>query len=141
MIVGVLSQTNNFNERHAIRGTWAAESQHRVFFIVAGPWEAIEDEFIEYGDILWLNMEEYSPLATSRVQLLPYAVHKHVSIYDYIIKINDDSYIRLDDVQRHLADSKPGFWGNCHNSYHTNILRYTISRDFNECAIRRTKLL
>jgi hypothetical protein len=56
VIVGALSESKNFNASHSILETWAFESQNRVFFIVAGPWERIAEEFQAYGDLLCLDI-------------------------------------------------------------------------------------
>ena len=118
----------------SVRGTWAAARPDKVFFIVAGPWEDIEEEFHQYGDLLWLNIEEENSLTTFKVQLLLYAVNRHVDSYDYVIKTNDDSYILLGDVENHLAESSPHYWGDCHASQHADGMGYALSREFNKCA-------
>jgi hypothetical protein len=134
VIVGVLSESHRFNARHAIRGTWAAARPGKVFFIVAGPWKDIEEEFHQYGDLLWINIEEEGSLSTFKVQLLLHAVNRHVDAYDYVIKTNDDSYILLEDIEQHLGASKPDYWGNCHASQHADGMGYALSFEFNKCA-------
>lgn len=155
VIVGVTSKSHHFDARHAIRGTWAAESRHGVFFIVAGSWKDIKDEFHLYGDMLWINMIEDDSIDTNKVQLFLQAVNAHVDSYDYVLKANDDSYVWLDDVEHHLAQSKPDYWGGCKTKYTKSTKRmtdnavvphrhqrpkyaygtaYVLSREFNECA-------
>lgn len=145
MIIGVLSKSNNFNARHSIRGTWADERQDRVFFVVAGPWEDIEDEFHEYGDLLWLNMAEDSSLSTNKVQFFLHAVNAHVESYDFVMKTTDDTYVWLDDVEKHVFRSKADYWGTCHTQdslsssdsrqlKYAHGMGYVLSREFNECA-------
>jgi hypothetical protein len=142
MITGVISNARNVNARHSIRGTWADERPERVFFVVAGPWEDIQEEFREYGDILWLNMAEESSLITNKVQFLLHAVNAHVDSYDYVMKTTDDTYVWLDDVEHHLVRSKPNYWGTCHtrdtneneSQRYAHSMGYVLSREFNECA-------
>jgi len=40
----------------SISNTCARE--HSVFIIVAGPWENIEAEYEEFGDLTWIDQEE-----------------------------------------------------------------------------------
>jgi hypothetical protein len=149
VIVGVISKYHHFNARHAIRNTWASERPHRVFFIVAGPWEDIEEEFLEYGDLLWINMVEDDSLTSNKVQLLFHAIDAHVDSYDYVMKTTDDTYVWLDDVEKNLVRSKPEYWGTCQTDnklVHSDLssrtqglqyahgMGYVLSRDFNECA-------
>ena len=44
------------DRRDSIRNTWAIG--HSVFFIVAGPWEDIEEEYDEYEDLIWVDQGE-----------------------------------------------------------------------------------
>jgi len=141
MITGVVSDSDHVDARHTIRGTWADEKPDRVFFIVAGEWKDIEDEFLRYGDLLWLNMNEDSSLATNKVQFLLHAVNAHVDSYDYVMKTTDDTYIWLDDIEHHVVRSKADYWGTCHErdtggglQRYAHGMGYVLSREFNECA-------
>lgn len=130
VITGVISKSHHRHERRAIRTSWAND---RVYFVVAGPWQDIQDEFLEYGDILWLNMEEDNTLTTNKVQLLLHAVDHHVETYDYIVKTKDSSFVDIHKVEKHLLASKPNFWGNCIEDVAHGV-GYVLSRKFNECA-------
>lgn len=145
LITGVISKSPHKNARHSIRGTWADERQGRVFFVVAGPWEDIQEEFFEYGDILWLNMIEDKSLSANKVQFFLHAVDTHVESYDYVMKTTDDTYVWLDDVEHHLESSKADYWGTCHTRdsslssdgkslQYAHSMGYVLSREFNECA-------
>lgn len=134
IVVGVVSKSHHFKARQTVRQSWAADQRNRVYFVVAGPWKHIEQEFVEYGDLIWLNMDEDKSLTTNKVQLLFHAVHSHVDHYDYVLKTNDDSYIQLQHVQQHVATSKPDYWGNCQDSYYAHGMGYLVSREFNKCA-------
>ena len=147
VITGVISKSHHTDARHAIRGTWADERPGKVFFVVAGKWEDIEEEFIQHGDLLWLNMAEDDSLTTNKVQFLLHAVNSHVDSYDYLMKTADDSYVWLDDVEHHLSTSKPDYWGTCKTQKtftkeltssegrrYAHGMGYVLSREFNECA-------
>ena len=51
---GILS--GDKNRRNVIRNTWADGQAH--FFILAGDWKNVKDEYNEFGDILWIDQPE-----------------------------------------------------------------------------------
>jgi len=61
IIVGILSAASGPGprRRNYIRSTWASEQYTKsVFFLVAGPWENIKEEFEFYRDLIWIDEEE-----------------------------------------------------------------------------------
>ena len=58
VIVGVLSLPSNAKRRKVIRETWAKDKSG-VFFVVAGDWELISDEFFAFGDLIWIDEKEH----------------------------------------------------------------------------------
>lgn len=159
VIVGVLSAPENFDARHSIRETWASKHDRSVFFIVAGSWSSLEEEFAMFGDLFWVDMEEDYHSITYKVQAFLHAVDTHVDSYDYILKTDDDSYVFLDDVKLNLGDDRPDYWG-CimantkpirrkrnkwyvsretwpHKYYpsYASGIGYALSRNFTSCAV------
>jgi hypothetical protein len=136
IFTGVISSARNHNRRHVIRGTWAEEYENpmRVFFVVAGRWEDIEQEFFDYGDLLWLDMNEGYRQLTYKTQILFFAVDKHVKKYDFLFKTHDDAYVSLQDLNRIGRVFKPDYWGLCgdgvsctnpvHQLYSYHLLMY-----------------
>ena len=116
LVTGVLSTASNRNRRHVIRGTWAKHYRDpmRVFFLVAGPWEDIEEEFIEHGDLLWLDMKEDPSLLTYKTETFFSAVDTHFKNYDYIFKTHDDSYVGVHELDDIIEKYHPDYWGLCH---------------------------
>lgn len=59
LVIGVLSGASGDGpyRRNNVRSTWAL-GRSNVFFVVAGPWSQIEEEYEKYGDLLWLDMDE-----------------------------------------------------------------------------------
>lgn len=157
MIVGVLSSNANFNARHSIRETWADGRLGRVFFVVAGTWNDTEAEFMEYGDMFWIDMEEDYFKIVYKTLVFLQAVERHVLSYDYVLKTDDDSYVVVDDVKRLVVEAGANFWGWCNseatpfrdpaekfyisesdwprNKYppYAQGLGYVLSRKFNKC--------
>jgi hypothetical protein len=76
MLVGVLSMPTNYDARLSIRQTWAENRKGQVFFVVAGQWEVIEEEFYASGDLIWLDMPEDFLLLTYKTQALFHALDR-----------------------------------------------------------------
>ena len=136
LIIGVLSGASGDGpqRRSSIRNTWA-NNQTNVLFLVAGPWEDIEREYMHHGDLLWIDMEEIYITETS---VLTYKTESFLSILyhrvvqstesvQYLFKTDDDSYVALEKLHEVLLDEpsneKEGssesetasldYWGKC----------------------------
>ena len=103
----------NTNARLAIRQTWAENRKSQVFFVVAGQWKVVQDEFDREGDLIWLDMPEDFLLLTYKTQALFHALNRFGGNYDYIMKTDDDSYVGVDAIQGILERHSPNFWGYC----------------------------
>jgi len=70
VIIGVLSAAagDGPTRRKSIRSTWGYRKEY-VFFIVAGPWKDIAEEYQEHGDLLWIDKEEIYVTETSVLTL------------------------------------------------------------------------
>ena len=114
VVVGVLSAAQSPTPRHMVRQTWAKLDPQNLFFVVAGRWEDIAEEFLNYGDLLWLDIEEtYYYGLTYKTEVFLHATETHVVHYSYVFKTDDDSYIVLDKLSQVLHGHRPDFWGNC----------------------------
>jgi hypothetical protein len=147
VMVGVLSSGLVPLKRQLVRDTWAYHRTN-VFFLVAGPWtEAIHTEFMQQADLIWIDMPEDYRSLTEKVQVLLHAFHSHCqSTYDFVMKTDDDSYVRLDAVERTIrnlgnndendspsssSSSSYLYWGACQQNWiirDPNHSRY-VSRD------------
>lgn len=164
LIVGVLSaagSSDGYNARLSIRQTWAEDRKGQVFFILAGPWEDVAEEYFAEGDIFWVDAEEEWDLLSIKSQAFLHAVETHGGAYDYVMKTDDDSYVGLAEVERILNTYNPDYWGYCmFNEKYRHPFRdpsakyfvsketfpgdlypvwaqglgYVLSRKFNECA-------
>lgn len=132
IIIGVLSGAggNGPSKRNSIRSTWAYRKQN-VFFIVAGPWDAIKYEYNRFRDLLWIEKDEVYITETS---VLTFKTESFVSVmYNtfmkgdennaaaYLFKADDDSYVDLIKLYRALLDEPQkrkrkyelNYWGKC----------------------------
>eukprot|EP00559_Dactyliosolen_fragilissimus_P001059 CAMPEP_0184859920 /NCGR_PEP_ID=MMETSP0580-20130426/4872_1 /TAXON_ID=1118495 /ORGANISM="Dactyliosolen fragilissimus" /LENGTH=440 /DNA_ID=CAMNT_0027356803 /DNA_START=171 /DNA_END=1493 /DNA_ORIENTATION=+ len=126
IFVGVLSGAGGKGPMHrdSIRSTWA-RNRKGVYFLVAGPWSQVEDEFNEHRDLIWINEEE---IYEGENSVLPFKTTSFLSIletysrdgelgYEYLFKTDDDSYVdldKLDNVLRKKNSNSPiDYWGCC----------------------------
>ena len=121
MIVGVLSAAHVRSKRDTVRQTWA-KGHHSVFFLIAGNWTSeIADEFNSQQDLIWMNAPETYRGVTEKVQVLFHAVHTHMQPYSSILKTDDDSYVRLDALQRRIHSTtqldNALYWGDCQHNW------------------------
>lgn len=125
--VGVLSDAKTTWRRNAIRKTWGQEASN-VFFIVAGPFEAIEQEYEEKGDLIWVDQDEVYLSDTGGLTLKTYVFFG--AMYDkvreanphikYFLKTDDDVYVNMLELTRALEtetnEGKPlDYWGTCYD--------------------------
>jgi len=112
IITVVMSKCKEIDQRHAVRNSWARK--HEVIFILTdGMWEDVENECIQYGDVVWFDgiskMQE-SMLDT----LLAFSfVELHIQFYDYLLKMDDKGFVYLDDAQSLLGKNSQEYWGIC----------------------------
>merc|ERR1740124_1202648 len=125
VIIGILSSAGGDgpSRRNSIRETWA-HNRESVFFLVAGPWSAISEEYETQKDLVWIDEEEVydgersvltfkTASFVSIVHILSTQLHK---TYDYIFKTDDDSYVDLVKLRTQLYASSHepyDYWGWC----------------------------
>jgi len=118
IIVGVLSVPKNFGWRESIRTTWAATNNTAVFFVLAGPWNDIKEEYNMYKDIIWIDMEESFRLITYKTSMFFQVVNimafKLNLSYSHVLKTDDDSYVALGRLEQFVKREQPkhlDYWG------------------------------
>jgi len=130
LFIGILSATNHFAERMAIRKTWmqfpAIQSGNAVarFFVALSHRKeinaALKKEAEYFGDIVILPfMDRYELVVLKTVALCQYGVQNVTA--DYIMKCDDDTFVRLDVVLQQIAAynrTLPLYLGNL-NLYHS----------------------
>lgn len=102
VVAGVLSanKVGVYQEkRDWIRSTWAY-NRTDVFFLLAGEWETVQQEFHTHGDIMWIAKEESYTQITWKVQTFFSAIHKHIANCRHVLKTDDDSYVNMGEIQR-----------------------------------------
>eukprot|EP00979_Chaetoceros_neogracilis_P004689 scaffold814_cov248-Chaetoceros_neogracile.AAC.9 len=125
IIIGILSGAAIKNRRDYIRSTWAYKKPN-IFFIVGGAWDKIEDEYIEHGDLVWIDKEEVYITETSVLTLKTESflsiIYNRIMntnpVIQYLLKTDDDSYINVQKLHQVLIDSNwdetVDYWGKCH---------------------------
>jgi len=144
VIVGVLSSSSNAERRKTIRATWTKD-RLGIFFIVAGDWSLVAEEFYTFGDLIWIDVEEHYHKITYKTAAFFAVVDRVTSElnidYAYAMKTDDDSYVALDRIEaflKHLNDEnkavKPDYIGKCNagvspirdieHKYYTSLEEY-----------------
>ena len=138
----MLSAAPNAAERDAVRNTWA-NGRKNVFFVVAGPWENIEQEYNHYNDIIWVDTEEtymserggltvktFAFLGIAHDKIRP--LNPHMT---HFFKTDVDVYVNLVALEHTLAtetnddsNTQIDFWGNCVE--HSEPRRWSTSKWF-----------
>jgi hypothetical protein len=115
LVIGVLS--NDAARRQAIRETWG-KNVLNLYFVVAGDYDKIRQEFFKYSDLIWIDMEEDLFLKTGSTLAI---VQRHVRNYDYVLKTEDDSYINIPVLLHELLPGgearEHDYFGHCKENY------------------------
>jgi hypothetical protein len=145
IVFGVLSHGPlGRSERDTIRETWG--KGQKVFFLVAGNWEDIQNEYNELGDLIWVDQKEIyrdgvSPkqgALTFKTQVAFAAMHdivmKENPNVKYFFKTDTDTYINMALLEHELnraGDESPvDYWGECHSRekpYRNVLTKWFIS--------------
>ncbi|KAJ8761906.1 hypothetical protein K2173_006508 [Erythroxylum novogranatense] len=116
LFVGILSATNHFAERMAIRKTWmqssAIKSSNVVvrFFVALNPRKEVnamlKKEAAFFGDVVILPfMDRYELVVIKTIAICEFGVH-NVSA-PYIMKCDDDTFARVDSVLKEIDGISP----------------------------------
>lgn len=119
IVVGVLSGAGGKGplQRDSIRSTWAKDRKG-VYFLVAGPWDQIADEFEKYRDLIWIDEEEIyegeKSVLPFKTESFMYILYKHTlagqSEFKYLFKTDDDSYVNLEKLEEMLLRQRNEMW-------------------------------
>ncbi|KAF5944824.1 hypothetical protein HYC85_018901 [Camellia sinensis] len=116
LFVGVLSATNHFAERMAVRKTWmqssAIKSSNVVvrFFVALNPRKEVnavlKKEAAYFGDIVIIPfMDRYELVVLKTIAICDYGI-QNVSAA-YIMKCDDDTFARVDTVLKEIEGVSP----------------------------------
>ncbi|XP_052180424.1 hydroxyproline O-galactosyltransferase GALT2-like isoform X2 [Diospyros lotus] len=116
LFMGVLSATNHFSERMAIRKTWmqslAVKSSNVVvrFFVGLNPRKEVnaimKKEASYFGDIVILPfIDRYELVVLKTMAICQYGVQNVTAAY--IMKCDDDTFIRVDSVLKEIQGISP----------------------------------
>ena len=124
IFIGALSAAGGDGptRRKSIRETWGLG--HSVFFIVAGPWDVIQDEYAKHKDLIWLDQEEIydgeKSVLTFKTMTFIQIASQNPSI-KYAFKTDDDSFVNVKFLHKHLLETDRekqfDFWGKCNNDF------------------------
>lgn len=122
-----------------IRETWAKD-RSGIFFVVAGDWEDVSEEYHTSGDLMWVGSTEHFHEITYKTAsffaIVDQITRKFGIVYSYAMKTDDDSYVALDRIASFLLSTHGGIadyigkWGantpyrNPSNRYYTSYEEY-----------------
>ena len=119
IIIGVLSCDKS--KRSSMRKLYADES---MYFIVGKKNGAFDyDEFYTHDDMILIDMEESydgeKSILPFKTQVFLHAVNTHILDFEYVLKIDDDSYVKMERLRNELNLRKPDYWGHL---YHKEVI-------------------
>lgn len=116
IFLGVFTKEDNYNRRQIIRDTYLKNKSNNVIFkfITGRPTtKKFINEIKEYHDILPLDIKEN--MNKGKTYEYFYTIAEIFNNYnlDFVIKADDDSYIRLDLMEKDLntTNNKMSYWG------------------------------
>ncbi|XP_072951816.1 hydroxyproline O-galactosyltransferase GALT2-like [Typha angustifolia] len=124
LFIGILSATNHFAERMAIRKTWMQYPALQLgnvvarFFVALGPRKevnaAVRKEAEYFGDMVIMPfMDRYELVVLKTIAICEFGVYNLTA--DYIMKCDDDTFIRVDVVLKEMnaiSKSRSLYMGN-----------------------------
>ncbi|CAI5469477.1 unnamed protein product [Closterium sp. Yama58-4] len=129
MFIGILSATNHFAERTAVRKTWLQHPQIRSgevvarFFLALHPSIQVNVEVHKeaalYGDMVVLPfVDRYDLVVLKTIAICEFGL-RNVST-NYIMKVDDDNFVRLDAVfdEIRFANHASGLYMGNINEFH-----------------------
>ncbi|KAG6490745.1 hypothetical protein ZIOFF_052055 [Zingiber officinale] len=116
LFIGILSASNHFAERMAIRKTWMQYPEIRSstvvarFFVALSPRKelnaALKKEAEYFGDIVILPfMDHYDLVVLKTIAICEFGVQNLTA--QYIMKGDDDTFIRVDVIMRRIQGEWP----------------------------------
>ena len=143
IVIGILSYDKT--KRMIMRKLYSGES---YYFVVAKKNGVFDfDEFAQYNDIIFLDMEEAyfgdNSILPFKTQLFFHVFHTHISHFDYVLKLDDDSYVKMDKLRVEMKQHHYDYWGhklsggpirNPRNKWHVSEKMYPGNRYPNWCS-------
>ncbi|KAK4589086.1 hypothetical protein RGQ29_019907 [Quercus rubra] len=116
LFIGVLSATNHFAERMAVRKTWMQSSAIKFsnvvvrFFVALNPRKEVnavlKKEAAYFGDIVILPfMDRYELVVLKTISICEFGVQNLTAAY--IMKCDDDTFVRVDTVLKEIEGISP----------------------------------
>ena len=91
-----------------------------MFFVVAGDWHDISEEYYTFHDLIWIDIKEGFDEITYKSAAFFAVVNQAaeelgVFDYDYVMKTDDDSYVSLHRISSYINNQivKPDYVGKC----------------------------
>ncbi|GAV83832.1 Gal-bind_lectin domain-containing protein/Galactosyl_T domain-containing protein [Cephalotus follicularis] len=124
LFIGVLSATNHFAERMAVRKTWMQSSAIKSstvvvhFFVALSPRKEVnavlKKEAAYFGDIVILPfMDRYELVVLKTIAICEFGVQNVTAAY--VMKCDDDTFVRVDSVLKEIegiSRKRPLYMGN-----------------------------
>lgn len=124
LFIGILSATNHFAERMAVRKTWMQSQMIRTsdvvvrFFVALNPRKEVnailKKEAAYFGDIVILPfMDRYELVVLKTIAICEFGVQNVTA--SYIMKCDDDTFVRVDTVLKEIdgiSSKKSLYMGN-----------------------------
>ncbi|KAG9439394.1 hypothetical protein H6P81_019559 [Aristolochia fimbriata] len=124
LFIGILSATNHFAERMAVRKTWMQYRDFKSskvvarFFVALNPRKevnaALKKEADYFGDIVILPfMDRYELVVLKTIAICEYGVRNVTAAY--VMKCDDDTFVRVDTVLKEIegiSSKKSLYMGN-----------------------------
>ncbi|KAK9697019.1 hypothetical protein RND81_08G009700 [Saponaria officinalis] len=116
LFIGILSATNHFAERMAVRKSWMQSPEIKSsdvavrFFVALNQRKEVnvvlKKEAAYFGDIVILPfLDRYELVVLKTIAICEYGVHNVAAAY--IMKCDDDTFVRLDMVLRQIEAISP----------------------------------
>lgn len=106
IVIGVLSSDRN--KRSEMRRMY-----DNIYFMV-GKENFDYDEFYRYNDMIFIDKkEEYmgeNSILPYKSQVFFHVVQQNIK-FKYLLKMDDDTYVKMDQLKKVLEEEKPDYWG------------------------------
>uniref|UniRef100_A0A1D1XVX2 Putative beta-1,3-galactosyltransferase 20 n=1 Tax=Anthurium amnicola TaxID=1678845 RepID=A0A1D1XVX2_9ARAE len=115
LFIGILSATNHFAERMAVRKTWMQSSVIKTskvvarFFVALNPRKEVnavlKKESDYFGDVVILPfMDRYELVVLKTIAICEYGIRNLTA--EYIMKCDDDTFVRVDTVLKEIHNTR-----------------------------------
>lgn len=144
LVVLVLANPRSEDGRNVLRETWLATIPKNVLVRFAvgmkdlpvSSREALERENTVHQDLLMLDdlAESYQTLSSKLLRTFEW-IHTNVDFH-FLLKVDEDSYTRLDKIIRELETSKPQnklYWGFFDGRAHVKTKGKWVEKSWNLC--------